>query len=99
MGIFGPNTEKATIAFQKDNDLDADGICGPLTWAKLNSAKYYTGQVTASALNVRSGASTNYSIKNTISNGTKVIIVAEKNGWGRLINSAGWVSLTYIKKI
>lgn len=98
-GIFGPNTEKATIAFQRDNDLDADGICGPKTWTKLNGAKYYTGQVTASALNVRSGAGTNYSIKNTIPNSTKVVIVAEKSGWGRLINSAGWVSLSYIKKI
>ena len=48
-GIFGPNTEKATIAFQKDNGLDADGICGPLTWAKLDSVKYYNGKVTATA--------------------------------------------------
>ncbi len=34
-GHFGPNTEKAVIAFQKKNRLEADGIVGPRTWAKL----------------------------------------------------------------
>jgi len=30
-GIWGPMSEAATIAFQKDNGLDPDGIYGPLT--------------------------------------------------------------------
>ncbi|MCB0711666.1 MAG: peptidoglycan-binding protein [Ignavibacteriae bacterium] len=34
-GLFGPNTEKAVIAFQKQNKLETDGIVGPRTWAKL----------------------------------------------------------------
>ena len=34
-GFFGPTTEKAVIAFQKKNRLEADGIVGPRTWAKL----------------------------------------------------------------
>lgn len=34
-GIFGPRTKNAVECFQEDNDLDADGIVGPLTWAKL----------------------------------------------------------------
>lgn len=32
---FGGVTEDAVKAFQKDNHLDADGVVGPLTWAKL----------------------------------------------------------------
>ncbi len=34
-GTFGPNTEAAVKAYQKANDLEADGIVGPITWAKL----------------------------------------------------------------
>lgn len=34
-GIFGPKTKNAVECFQEDNDLDADGIVGPLTWASL----------------------------------------------------------------
>lgn len=34
-GILGDNTEKALIAFQEKNGLEADGICGKNTWTKL----------------------------------------------------------------
>lgn len=32
---LGGNTEKALIAFQEKNGLEADGICGKNTWTKL----------------------------------------------------------------
>ena len=35
-GVFGKATEAAVKAFQKDNGLKADGICGPLTWQALD---------------------------------------------------------------
>lgn len=34
-GNFGPDTEKAVIAFQSKHDLTADGNVGPKTWAAL----------------------------------------------------------------
>lgn len=34
-GYFGPMTKKAVQAFQRANKLDADGVIGPLTWAKM----------------------------------------------------------------
>jgi len=34
-GIFGPETEAAVKAFQKEKGLAADGIVGPKTWPKL----------------------------------------------------------------
>ena len=99
-GIFGANTQKATIAFQKDNDLDADGICGPMTWAALDSAKYYNGVTTAViGLSVRVGPGIEHHRKKVLPYNSKVTIVAENGSWGRLINSAGWVHLDYVKKI
>ena len=38
-GEFGPLTRGAVLAFQADNGLDADGICGNRTWAALRDAK------------------------------------------------------------
>ena len=34
-GIFGEKTRKAVVYFQKKNNLNSDGIVGPLTWKKL----------------------------------------------------------------
>ncbi|KJZ18721.1 peptidoglycan-binding domain-containing protein [Loktanella sp. S4079] len=36
-GIFGAGTAKAVAAFQAENGLDADGMAGPQTLAKLNT--------------------------------------------------------------
>ncbi len=34
-GIFGPKTRQAVATFQADNGLEADGVVGKRTWAKL----------------------------------------------------------------
>ncbi len=36
-GKVGPGTRDAIRAFQKDNGLKPDGVCGRQTWAKLKS--------------------------------------------------------------
>ena len=37
-GKFGPFTQNAVKAFQRDNDLQIDGIVGPMTWGAICKA-------------------------------------------------------------
>lgn len=97
-GKFGPGTEAAVIGFQNERDLDPDGVCGPKTWREIEAFAPYNAVVTASKLNIRTGPSTLKKSKGTYKKNTKVCIVYEKNGWGKLDNGTGWVSLKYIKK-
>lgn len=63
--------------------------------------KTYTATVSASALNVRSGASTSTSVVKTLANGTKVTVTAETTAggytWCKISN--GWVVKTYLTNI
>lgn len=59
----------------------------------------YIVKVTASALNVRSGAGTNYKIKTVVKRNEVYTIVEVKNGWGKLKSGAGWICLKYTTKI
>lgn len=64
----------------------------------------YMVKVTDSALNIRSGAGTNYSIVGCITDKGCYTIIDEKNGtgaskWGKLKSGAGWISLDYCEKI
>ncbi len=39
-GKFGPITDSALKAFQSEHGLEANGICGPETWARVDSIEY-----------------------------------------------------------
>ena len=41
-GVFGKQTFDVLKAFQIDNDLKADGVCGVMTWGKLDSVKRFS---------------------------------------------------------
>ncbi|MFR1807966.1 MAG: peptidoglycan-binding domain-containing protein, partial [Pygmaiobacter massiliensis] len=43
-GIFGNNTLTALKAFQRDNGLTADGICGCASWRKIANAAVGIGR-------------------------------------------------------
>lgn len=64
----------------------------------------YAGVVTASALNVRTGASTYSSVAQVANHnfvlpkGIVIAIDAEMDGWGRLASTPWWVSLQYVRK-
>lgn len=59
----------------------------------------YRVRITADALNVRSGAGTQYKINTVVHKNEVYTIVGEKNGWGKLKSGAGWISLKYTKRI
>lgn len=104
-GSYGVGTASAVREFQKKNNLAADGIAGPLTQKAIDTAiatqttaTTTSGKqvkVTASLLNVRSGAGTNYPIIARIKSGTVCTVTEEKNGWGKIANPEGWISSQY----
>lgn len=64
----------------------------------------YLVKVTASPVNIRKGAGTNYATNGSIVDRGIYTIVEEKCGqgaitWGKLKSGAGWISLDYVKKI
>lgn len=69
-GEFGAATERALKLYQAEHDLTPDGICGPLTWAALESwaagdptnTEPERGYVTVKAgtWRIRTGPGTNY---------------------------------------
>lgn len=62
----------------------------------------YTAKVTPSnGLNVRAGASVSDMKVGALKKGTKITILEEKNGWGRIEyeKEPGWVSLQYVQKV
>lgn len=62
-------------------------------------AKSYKVKVTADVLNVRKGPGTNYKVKTKVKKGQVYTIVKTKNGWGKLKSGAGWIKLSYTKKV
>lgn len=59
----------------------------------------YLVRVTASVLNIRKGPGTNYAVTGQIKDKGIYTIVEESSGWGKLKSGAGWISLSYTKKV
>ncbi len=93
-GIFGAGTEKAVMEFQAKNGLDADGLAGPETLAKLDAFAEMTPEVAARAA-VQPGEETFESeplpdLKGAdVVAGTGTEVPEEKSVWGKV---KGWFS-------
>lgn len=94
-GVFGSGTEKAVKEFQAKNGLDADGLAGPETLAKLDAFTEMTPEVAKKAavqpdekafegepLPELKGA-------DVVANGETVEVPEEKSVWGKV---KGWFS-------
>lgn len=67
------------------------------------SSGTYMIETTCDSLRIRAGAGTSYSITGYINekpgHKKKYTIIEEKSGWGRLKSGAGWISLTYTRRV
>lgn len=63
------------------------------------SSNGYKVRIIADVLNVRKGAGTGYKIVTTVKKNEVYTVVEEKNGWGKLKSGAGWISLSYTKRV
>lgn len=106
-GDYGTGTAKAVRDFQADSGLTPDGVAGYQTLnaikKKLSGSVMDQVRVTVSALNIRSGAGTNYAIVGTIRDKGTYKIAAESTGsgatkWGKLADGRGWIALDYCIK-
>ena len=59
----------------------------------------YIVMITADVLNVRAGAGTNYKVNTQVKKHQLYTIIDEKDGWGKLKNGSGWISLEFTQKV
>lgn len=59
----------------------------------------YKVKINTDALNVRKGPGVSYGVVTVVKRGEVYTIVEEKNGWGLLKSNAGWINLSYTKKV
>lgn len=66
-----------------------------------NEVKVKYGSVTATTLNIRDGAGTNYKIIGTVKKGEKIKILKESGEWYKIEfkNQEAWVSKAYVKLV
>ena len=87
----------------KGTGKSQSGDSGQGSGQKQDTFKEYLITTTCDVLNIRSGAGTDNKVVGAIREqaGQKkqYTIVEEKNGWGRLKSGAGWISLSYTKKV
>ena len=59
----------------------------------------YRVRITADSLNVRQQPNANAKVTTSVKKDQVFTIVEEKDGWGKLLSGAGWIKLSYTKKI
>ena len=107
----GPSTSYLSLgSFNKGDKVEYLGTSGSWVKVKYNNKTGYvygsyvgnyatiTQYVTATTLNVRSGAGTSYSVLGSLSKGTKVEVISTTNGWSKINynGSIGYVSSQYL---
>lgn len=79
--------------------LDGNKTTPTTTSSNKSNSNSYLVKVTATALNIRSGAGTNHSIVGCIRDKGTYTIVETSGNWGKLKSGAGWICLDYTTKV
>lgn len=72
---------------------------GKSIYPEATTVKSFKVQINCDVLNVRADATTSAKINTQVKKGEVYTIVSEKNGWGKLKSGAGWIKLSYTKKV
>lgn len=94
--------ESGNVVYSQTNGTETS--MGTSSSTSPSAFSSYRVQVTASVLNIRKGAGTNYGTNGAIRDKGVYTIVAESDGqgaskWGKLKSGAGWISLDYCTRI
>lgn len=93
-------SNKEWEAFKQDvKNILTTGSISKEVATKEEKFKSYLVKITADKLNVRKGPSTKYDIATTVKKNEVYTIVGEDGNWGKLKSGAGWISLSYTKKV
>ena len=94
--LFGKYGE---IAEEVNKRLSASTNQSSSGGATTETPTSYLVKINTDTLNVRKGPGTSYEIATTVKKGQIYTIVQDSNGWGKLKSGAGWIKLSYTKKI
>jgi len=100
-GSCGARSEEAIKNFQRANNLNPDGHCGPITWATIDEciAKRNDRIEITTKANCRKGPGTSYPVIGVLPEGTIYRYTKTENKWYYLPDVDGWVSSKVAKKI
>lgn len=97
-GSFGPRTEAAVENLQEDQDLEVDGICGPLTWGKIDDLLSLSHVVTVDTeLYARKRPGKQYPVVGLLVPGKKYCATRESEDWTFIATVGGWSKTSYLK--
>lgn len=95
--LYNKHFEIANLVNAKLGASSTQPVVNPIQPAQPQPAKeekvIKTVQIITDLLNIRTGPSVNYAQVGTLKKGDKVEIVGTSNGWGKLKNNVGWISL------
>lgn len=93
-GSFGRRTEEAVKRLQRHNGLEIDGVCGPKTWAKIETLLQEKPKMVRILTDVylRSKPSAKSETKGIIREGATVVYSFVQDGWLYLPRWNGWIT-------